>query len=233
MPVLNNLPLGLTFDEVIKYHGLRCRGLIRPGTVDLLQSIIDDMESGSYLKPEIAYSIIPLDQIKDGHLHLANHNALPAPIAAHRLKKASHILIGVCTLGHQIGRIISQSFHNRKKLYAILMEELANHALFKLSGLLQKQAERDAADLGLTASGRLSPGDEGFGLSSQTQIVEMAGALAIDIDVNGAQMMSPRHSISMIFGLGRNMPKWTEAQTCENCRSHDRCHHRIAMKGMV
>lgn len=233
MTVINNPPLDLTFKEVVEYHGLRCRGLVRPRTIELLQTIINDLERSSHLRPEIAYNIVPVTQVKDGCLYLANHKILPVPLTTHKLRHISHLLVGVCTLGDQVGPAISQLFRNKKRLAAVLMEELANHALFKLSGMLELLADQDAKEIGLTASSRLNPGDNGFDLSLQSAIVEMAGASRIKVDVNVLQMMSPQHSISVIFGLGKNMPKWNKAQSCKSCRAYDRCRYRIAAEETI
>ncbi len=233
MAILKNPSLDLSFKEVVEYHGLRCRGLIRPRTIELLQTIINDLERSSHLKPEIAYNIVPVKQVKDGCLYLANHRILPIPLATHKLRHISHLLIGVCTLGNQIGPAISQLFHEKKRLAAVLMEEVANHALFKLSGMLEALADKDAREIGLTASSRLNPGDNGFDLSLQSLIVEMAGASRIKVDINAMQVMSPQHSISVIFGLGKNMSKWSQAQSCKSCRAYDRCRHRLAAEGTI
>ena len=236
MPVLSELPLKLNFEEAVEYHGLRCRGLVRPRTVDALKALIDDIQQNGHFKPEISYEIIPIKEVSKGFIQLSSQQKIAAPIAApiasHHLKNASHLLVGVCTLGEQISKTISQLFHNSKRFNALLMEELTNHALFKLSSQIEKLADKEAAAMGLTASGPINPGDDGFELSSQQQILEFAGASAINVNISSTQMMLPQHSISVVHGLGKKMKKWTQSKNCESCSSKDRCRHRIAIIAM-
>ena len=232
MPVLSDLSLNLSFDEAVKYHGLRCRGLIRPKTLSVLKSLIDDIEQHHYFKPQIAYQVLTISEIKDGFIYLTNKQILAAPIAFHYIKKASHLLLAVGTLGSQISCIISELFHNNKKFNAILVEELANYALFKVSMMIEKQADIDALNMSLTASGPLSPGDEGFKLSSQPVILKLAGASLIDVAISSTQMMAPQHSISVVYGIGQKMRKWSQSKNCETCKSRNHCQHRIALLAM-
>lgn len=229
MPIVKNAPLALTFEELVQYPGLRCRGLAKSKTADALKSHLAEIRDQSLIQADFVYSIIPLERITDGCMHLPDNKVLRAPIAAHRLKRASHLVLGVCTLGEKIGDVISQLFHDKKLFHAMVMEELANYALFKLTALLEEQVSKEAADIGLMRSGPLSPGDDGFELSCQPMLIELARAADIGVSLSSHQMMNPRHSISILYGLGKRMPQWTHAQNCEDCSARERCRHRQAV----
>lgn len=229
MPIVKGATLALTFEEIAQYPGLRCRGLARSKSADLLRSHLKEINSQSLFQPDFAYNIVPLEHISQGCMYLPGNKVLPAPIAAHRLKRASHVVLAVCTLGEEIDSAISQLFHRKKRFHAMIMEELSNYALFKLSGLLEERVTKEADGLGLMASGPLSPGDDGFELSAQQLIIDLAGAADIGVNLSSGQMMNPRHSVSILYGLGKQMPQWTHAQNCEDCSSRERCKHRLVL----
>lgn len=227
MAAIDGVELSLTFEEASEFHALRCRGLKSPRTFGVIRSLLEQIQEQSLFEPRIAYHVEPVDRIETGCIGLQNQQELRAPIASHKLKKASHLLVGVCTLGSQVGDAVTRLFQDRKRLKAILMEELANCALFKLTRVLEAHADKEAGRLGLVASGPLNPGDSGFDLSLQSQLLDMAGSSQIGVDITSTQMMAPQHSLSVVFGLGKRLQKWTQAQNCEDCRAAPKCPHRI------
>jgi len=157
---------------------------------------------------------------------LENGDILVAPLLAHRIAGASHILFGVATIGSAMAETVRRCFTQGNSLKAILMEQLANAALFETINRLQTLAEKRASAVGLTASGPLSPGDhEGFSLDQQATVLKLAGATKIDIAMTQTGQMNPVHSISVVIGLGTSMRKWTKVDDCRICRSRDRCCH--------
>ncbi len=233
IPVLLSLPLRLSFEEAIKYHGLRCRGLVHPRTVGVLRSLVDEIHQRGYFEPKVAYHIGAARDIGNGSVHADMGHVLAAPVVAHHLRNSSYLLLAVCTLGARISQIISQFFQEEKRFQAIILEELTNYALFKLSGMVEQRADLEASEMGLTASGPVNPGDDGFDLSSQSIILDLANASEIDVSISPVQMMAPRHSLSVVHGLGANMRKWSRAQNCETCKAKDRCRHRHCLKHLA
>jgi hypothetical protein len=117
---------------------------------------------------------------------------------------------------------------------AILLEEVANAVLFETSNRLQSLAEEQAAEMGLRASGPISPGNhEGFGLEHQTTLLALAGAENIDITLTQSGQMIPIHSISVVIGLGKRVHKWTDDDNCRICRSRDKCRHYLTRQKIV
>ncbi len=226
MTSICDIPLHITMAEVQQFHGLQCSGLLETKSLDQLSALLDDVNRQHLFKPKVAYTVTVLQSLTSGCLCLPGQVQLRAPIASHRLRGASHLMLGACTLGEAVASRVANLFAEKKRYKAILLEQLANFALFKLSAHMQQFADNEAQGLGLQASGPLSPGDDGFDLSAQSVMIELSGAQDIDISLSANYMMLPQHSMTILYGLGQKMDRWTQAQNCENCRSRENCQHR-------
>lgn len=226
MPVIVDINIGLNAEEAVTIPGLRCRGLMQKRILSLLPGIFDEIKQSSLVRPAIAWEIVEVETIKDGVMKLHDGSRLQAPLLSHRMRRASRLAFIVATLGEGIGRHINGLFNSGQQLKAILTEEIANAWLFRVSQLSQEWVDKEAAKTGLQASGSLSPGDEGFPLQGQAQVLEQSGAARLGIALSEYSMMTPRHSLSSVIGLGRRMQRWTQVENCAECRARDRCPHR-------
>lgn len=229
MPIINDISLNLTLDDAFQFLGARCHGLVRSKSVDVIKLLLDEITTQPILQPKISYTRVPVEAISNGRIYVPGGKCLSSAIGAHRLKKATHLLLGVCTLGDRVESAISQYFNKKQRFKAVMMGELANLALFSLSEKLQSLADAAAEDMGISASGPLSPGDDGFALTSQELVIDLAGAEVIGVSSTSTQMMTPHHSLSVVYGLGNRMPRWSQAENCEGCRARERCRHRLAI----
>lgn len=196
----------------------------------LLPEILASIDRNKLIESSTCYEIVPVRKIQPGQITLGSGDVLRAPLLAHRLARASHILFSVTTIGTAIAENIRRCFDDGKNIQAIFMEELANIALFDATDRLRSLAERCATDMGLRASGPLSPGDfDGFGLDQQPIVLALAGAQRSGITMTQAGQMNPVHSVSVVIGFGKDMRNWTRLDDCNSCRSRDRCQHYLRM----
>ena len=193
---------------------------------DLLPEIQADINDGTLLRPAKCYEVVAVRKIARGRITLESGATLDAPLLAHRMARASQILFGAATIGGAMAAAISRCFRDGKTVKAVLMEELANSALFETANGLLSAADEDASLMGLCTSGPLSPGDhDGFGLDQQASVLALAGAEDLGISMTGTGQMDPPHSASVVIGFGHRMHKWTRIDDCKTCRSRDKCSH--------
>jgi hypothetical protein len=82
----------------------------------------------------------------------------------------------------------------------------------------------EAADRGWRVGVPLSPGMEGWTLDEgQRFLFELIGPTG-SIRLTETAMMTPRHSLSMLIGLGPDID--TRQTICERCSARTRCPHR-------
>ncbi len=229
MPVIRDIDGSLEAEEVEKLPGFRCRGLMDKRVLSTLPEIMDDIERRKLIRPLLAYGIAPVKSINRGVIELEQGTRLHAPLLTHRLARASSLAFGVATIGNAIADTIGQLFKAGKQFKAVLMEEIANACLYKVSMQFQQEVDEVAGETSLQASGTLAPGDSGFDLGEQDRVLALAGATCINVSLTDSFMMKPRHSVSNVIGIGRRMKKWTNAESCSTCPAYDRCQHRLAI----
>jgi hypothetical protein len=228
MPVINDRAIKHSTPRFEDLVSLPCSRQVTTRVRDLLPEVLADVNNAGLIAPQICYEVVAVERKTPGQIVLVGGATLIAPLLAHRLARASHILFGTATIGTAMAREVRRCFKAGQNLKAVLMEEVANVALFETANGLQAVAEEQASRLGLSTSGPLSPGDhDGFGLDQQPNVIALAGADKLGITLTRTGQMDPIHSGSVVIGLGKNMRKWTRIDDCKTCRSREKCSHYL------
>ena len=235
MPVINDQTAGLDIPKLEELVGLNGHRAVNSRILDLLPEILADINDGTLLKPAKCYEVVAVRKIRSGKVTLDSGVTLDTPLLAHRMARASQILFGIATIGGAMAEAVRRCFKDGKTVKAILLEEVANRALFETANGLHALAEEQASLMGLSTSGPLSPGDHnGFGLDQQASVLALAGADNLGITLTQTGQMNPIHSASVVIGLGKKMRKWTRIDECKTCRSRDKCgHYRRASESIA
>jgi hypothetical protein len=229
--VLNNtvvhaqIPLTISFEELERIPALNCRGLMRPKIARILQELLASITTGEILMPAASYRIVDVERATAESLNLADGTELSGPLLIHKIKAASMVMATATTLGCRVGELVEHSFKTGKHLKAVLLEEIANFALFKLNEQLLEVAIDEAASRGLLSSGPLCPGNEGFDLLQQKNMLHLADAASLGIHLSRTSFITPRHSHTQLVGFGKRMKMWGYADNCSSCKARGRCPH--------
>jgi hypothetical protein len=192
----------------------------------LVSEVLARVESEHLLKSAISFQVWPIVEIGRAWMELRGGARLHAHLLTHHLRGASHLAIGVCTLGSPLEDAVSRGFASGDRLRAIMLDDIGTLLLYRLSDQLEHLMQVEARSQGLEASGVLNPGEAGFDLSEQATVVELAGGADIGVALTSTGMLLPRKSLSMVLGFGLQMPKWDPGERCARCGARDRCPHR-------
>ena len=168
-----------------------------------------------------------------GNILLPDQTTLRAPLVAEKLPQLQRLAIGCCTIGAALGDRVNALFAARRGLQALVLDEIGNTAVHKLARRARAQIRREAGRLGLQASSALCPGSDGFALDQQAGLCRLVAAGRIGVRIRGGMMMQPGKSMSFVIGLGREMPRWGQAEDCRNCRAADHCQTRVPAVGAL
>ena len=218
-------PLVVSFDELACVPSLHCRGFMHPKIEKVLKALLATIQAQSLLVPAASYGIIKVEQVTANVLRLVDGTELAGPQLLHKLKTASMVMATTTTLNSGMSDLIEQAFSNGEKLKAVLVEEIANFALFKLNEQLMEVAIDEAGKRGLMSSGPLCPGNDGFDLHQQKNMLKLAGAGHLGVELMPLDMMKPRHSHTQLAGFGKRMKSWGYADKCDVCKARDRCQY--------
>ena len=169
----------------------------------------------------LSYSVVPLDVPASGML-CAGGEWFDAPRMLPETGELTALAFGVCTLGPIIEERIKALFSEKRASLALGLDEMANRLLLEGSCRMYERLLSDASKRGLCVSGELRPGDPGLALESQRAAVRLAHGQEVGVSVNQNFVLSPVKSITVVYGLGRDLPpaKWSR---CDECKSHEKC----------
>lgn len=228
MPVISTPSTALDMQALGKLAALHVTPVLSTRLKGLLPGLLNQIDREELIRASVCFEIMKVEKTGIGFIKLFGGGVLEAPLLAHRMAPASHLLLGVATIGDSMAKTIRRYFADRQHLKAVLMEDLANAALFKIANSLKSLADQQASKRGMRASGPLSPGDhEGFNLDQQASILVEAKAERIGVGLTKSGLMNPAHSLSVVVGLGKNMRHWTKDEDCKSCRARDKCRHYL------
>ncbi len=225
MPVITNLRVPLSIDDVTSAWGSRREKLASPRMLALVAELLERAESGNWIQPAASFRTWAIVESGPGWMELCNGSRLWARLLSHHLRGASHLALGVCTLGAALENRGSEWFALSDRLRAVLLDEIGTLALYQFSEQIEALLQNEAETLGLEASGVLTPGEGGFDLSEQAKVVELAGGHSIGVSVTSTGMLIPRKSLTIVIGFGTHMPKWGRSERCTRCGARERCPH--------
>ncbi len=226
MPVISDLRVSVTAEDLTRSWGPQRARLVSPKMLARVSELLKQIEAEHWLQPRISFRFWPVTAITPEGIELANGVRLRAPLAFEYFRGATQVGIGVCTLGGTLEKHIAEAFESRDRLRGVLLDEIGTLALYQLSDRLDERMQQDAQLLGLDISGILNPGDDGFDLSEHGLLLELSGGAEIGLSVTTLGMLRPQKSISLVVGLGKDMPKWNRAERCEHCKMKERCPNR-------
>lgn len=225
MPVISDLEMRVTADDVMASWASRGSRRAPRRMIESLATLFAQIEAEDLIQPRLSFRVWPVESSGPGFLELRGGSRIASQNLTHHLPGALLVATGACTIGPALEKELSERFAAGDRLRAVMLDEIGTLALFRVSDRLENEIQEEAAHLSLEAGGVLNPGDDGFDISQQATIVELANGASIGVS-NAAAMLTPRKSISMLVGMGVRMPKWSRGERCAVCAARERCPHR-------
>ena len=216
--------LAITADMVLQRQGANPRKVRQrqPRLVALAERAI--AEGGSWIRPEVAYRILKIQEVKPALVILENGRQLKGIGVARKLAGAEFAIAAIATVGAEIEQ---QILHATKEeaTFALALDGYATAAV----GALIIAVRRYFAELGeggrLTTTTPLYPGTNDWELAAaQTQLFGLVDASSIGVKLNASFLMTPCKSVSMVIGAGVKMH--SSGEPCEECGASETCRHR-------
>ena len=228
MPAISANPVRLSAEE-INHAWENRRGRPLPAALlKNLQQLLRDIESENWLETAIHFQILKVTERGPDWIALGDVKLVSAMVSQYLLQ-ATHLVFGVCTLGQRPVQQIREWFVEKKHLQAVLLDEIGTLLLYKISDYFELLICEQAKTMGLQASGSLNPGDDGFDISLQGTVLELAGGKDIGVTLQGSGTLTPHKSLTAVIGLGHGMLARSRADRCRNCKSRERCPHGQAL----
>jgi hypothetical protein len=192
-----------------------------------LRDVLAAVNDSHLLEPAVAFETHVVIGVGEDQLHLAGNKSFQAALLSSVLPDAKEVTTLVCTIGPRLEQETRKRLAKNEAVYALLFDGIGSVAVETLGQEACKRISSEASSRGLQASSPLAPGMPHFSIQEQAQLLQLAQAERIGVSLTPSGLMIPEKSISMVIGLGEQMPTWTQADACAHCNLRDSCHYRI------
>lgn len=227
MPVIHDIPLKIDVNEVLRQVGISIDAELRPRIESLIAELLSSGEVDRLLAPAIAYELHAITEIHSDRLCIENSWTIQGSLLPSTLAQASDLAVVFCTIGPDLENEKAECKAKKNIMRALLLDSFGSAAIDILAVEAYHLIRDLAASRGLAASSPISPGMEGFSLSEQSHMAQLAPIKEIGLQLTSSCMMNPQKSLSMIIGFGEEMPTWSRAEACARCNLAKSCRYRL------
>ena len=222
MKIIKDIKLNIDRGEVLRYQGYSKKKVKKPNQ-NILRITEEEINRGYDLfKPQGIYSLIKIMCFtSEGRINLENELVFRfSKSIINQLKGASHLLVGVVTIGDFLEKKVSELFSQGEYPRALALDAVGTVAVEDFSREVRKLARQEVKEQGFKTSRHFSPGYGGWEVSQQDIIFKSIPADNIGVRLTKGYMMLPQKSLSWAIGAGKKIIiSSKEDDNCENCQS--------------
>jgi len=228
MPILRDVPVALTADEVI---APRRRGRSQPA---LLQAAEEAIALGQTLwQPMAVYDWFDVRAVNGERVyifsptHPGTEAALHVGPKADLLDGAARLLVSVGTIGPALEQRVDELQASGEALKSYVLDCAGVVALGAVGEALRCLAEEAAAQQGWGVSPALSPGSlVGWSLQGQRELGALLPLERVGVRLNDYCVLVPYKSASAVIGLGPGYDSAHVGSICKYCALAKTCWRR-------
>ena len=222
MKIIKDLKLDLDEEEILRYQGYS-RNKVREPNQNILRITEEEINRGySLFKPQGIYSLIKIKgSALEGRINLESGLIFRfAKSIIKQLKGASHLLVGVVTIGDLLEKKVSDLFSQGEYPRALTLDVIGTVAVEDFSRKVRKLARQEVIERGFKTSRHFSPGYSGWEVSQQEIVFKSIPSDNIGVSLTKGFMMLPQKSLSWVIGAGKEIIVSSEEENkCKDCQS--------------
>jgi len=225
MPVIRDISLNLDMERVLRCQGLGKQAKLKPQNIVLLNELLASVNH--LLQPAIAYALYSIAEIQHNQLHLENRTILHGSLLPSLLTSARELAVALCTIGPRLEEKVADYFDRNEPLRGLMLDGIGSAAVDALAQEACQFIEREAAPRGYKVSIPLNPGMSGWPIRNQWALFQLVPAQQIGMHLTSRAVMVPRKSISMVIGMGPELPTRAQEPVCARCHLKETCSYRV------
>jgi hypothetical protein len=228
--VLDDIPLAIDPDEVLRFQGYKAGVDVPPA--DVLALFDDALALGRMLmRPRAVLRTMPV--VRDGDQLTADGVALTIPRIAERWGTVDEITAGVCTIGDALERRVSELWDARELPLAMMLDSVGSGAVESLAEYVNDLLCQEGLMRGVKVTNRVSPGYGGWDVAEQRLLWRLCPGDAISVTLNDACFMTPTKTITILVGTGPSARVDDYFSQCARCWMRDCAYRRVPLRAAV
>lgn len=225
--ILEGIPVAIDKQEILRIRGHHKNEKPSAAIQEILEKAMEDFHS--FLQPKATFIEMEARITKES-INLENGLVLHNPDGVKAWQNADHLVAVVCTIGPVLGQRVSELSAQGANTAALVLDSIGSAAVESVADHVNRCICQGAAQRGMKAGSRLSPGYGAWPLEDQRVIFAMVPAERIGVHLNEQGIMIPMKSISFCLGMGRNLEAPKGLHPCQYCNLKN-CQYRKALKG--
>ena len=207
MKIIKDIQLDIDRNAVFHYQGYSQKKVKEPNQ-NILRITEEEINRGYNLsKPQGIYSLIKITCFTSKErINLENKLVFRSSKSIiNKLKRASHLLVGVITIGDFLEKKVSELFSQGEYPRALALDAVGTVAVEYFSWRVRKMARQEVKEQGFKTSRHFSPGYSGWEVSQQEIIFKSIPTDNIGVRLSKSYMMLPQKSLSWAIGVGKEI----------------------------
>lgn len=216
--ILENFQKSFDTDKVLRLLGAKENRRVSNASLRRIEAMTTDVQA--MLTPQLSYRIIDLAATDRGGVQLAGGIRFRSPKMARALAKAEKVCCFVATVGPDVDMEIQRKMQQRHYAEAYVLDAMGSMSAEHVVEQFYQRIAREQSSIKGGVTLRFSPGYCDWPLQEQRPLFKLFEETDTpEIVLNDSCLMSPRKSVSGLFGLlpagvaGVN-PTYNPCNTC-------------------
>ncbi|MDT8335350.1 MAG: vitamin B12 dependent-methionine synthase activation domain-containing protein [Desulfurivibrionaceae bacterium] len=182
------------------------------------------------MEPRLTCSVYPIKSTEAGRVCLAGGVEFESRKMARTLKGAPWLAGFIATIGPGLDRLIEKFMAKGRMADAYVADAMGSGAIESLADKFHNKFAKGVGDREQSVSLRFSPGYCDWPVSEQPKLFSLIDHEAAGVELGDTSLMSPRKSISAIFGIFDKKaaaPADSKHNPCRSCGKKDCIARRV------
>lgn len=216
MKIIKDIHPEITTEKIYHLLGYRKSKKLSGRILKNIKSFVD--KSYNLIEPKVLYTEKAIKKIENGSVILKGNISLKSPRLSGALKKCGRVAVFLSTIGEALDNKINELMKQKKLSEAYIFDAIGSIAAEETAERFQKKFDANAERNKERTTVRFSPGYCDWQIQEQKKIFQIIDNTLIDVELNSSCLMSPRKSVSGVFGIGNikdvNKSKTNQCRFC-------------------
>jgi len=172
------------------------------------------------LGPRLLYGVYKIDHISKASVEIQEDCRFKSPKLSNTLRPCEEIVCFIATVGTRIEKEINRLFEQNRLADAFVLDAVGSAAVENLVDQFQETIKEAMEEQEKTVTIRFSPGYCDWPVTEQKKLFKLLDSQ--DVELNDSCLMTPRKSISGVFGIQSDYENGDKAYNpCWDCNKTD------------
>jgi Vitamin B12 dependent methionine synthase, activation domain len=185
--------------------------------IEKLEAVFDEL-----IDPSLYHQNMGIDSVEKGAVHLEGGTKFKSPKLSKTLKDCDEIVCYIATLGDGIEGEINRLMDKNRLSEAYILDAMASVAADNMVETFHKRMKNKYENQSKQVTLCFSPGYCDWPVTEQKKFFNLVDSEPIGVELNDACLMTPRKSISGVFGIYGDDENGVDPYIpCSDCRKTD------------